>query len=179
MQKTLALIISLLWTDILMAQPVTDLRQDLDQDGFAEVFALIGRDDGEADLLIAAPNRTVLNENMMWTGAMAGQEADLGIAANGSILLTARNDSIGRNRWSLTLTIAYRDNTYKVAGMTYRWYDTLDLENSGECDVNLLSGRGFLTKGDGPQQPITTQKGGVPVAKWSEDILWQSPCGGN
>lgn len=73
---------------------------------------------------------------------MYGQEPELAALANGSFTLTTKNDSVGRERWRQSLTIAYRNFDFIVAGYTYAAYDTLSESGARECDLNVLTGKG-------------------------------------
>ena len=82
--------------------------------------------------------------DMVWgSSAMFGQEPSVTKTQYGSIIIGSQNSAIGRDRWEQKLTIAYRNNQLIVAGFTYSFYDTLDPENYGGCDLNLLTGKGF------------------------------------
>jgi len=88
------------------------------------------------------------------------------------------NESIGRDRWRQTLTIAWRDGAFMLAGFTCSWHDTPDLANSGTCDVNLLNGKGELEKGpeENPTKTtLRTDMRAVPIADWAGDIAKE--CG--
>lgn len=163
-------------THFASAEPTLEIRSDLDGDGTAEVFALVGDEDGDADLLITTPKGQILAPDIAWKGGMFGQEPDLSLAPNGSLRLTSRNDSIGRNRWELILTIAYRKDAYRVAGFTYSWRDTLDLDAYGICDVNLLNGRGFLTVGNADPKPVRTPLRAPTVTDWDNAAIWDGVC---
>lgn len=156
-----------------LAQPVT---YDLDGDGAAETFTLIDAGDNRADLRIEEAGAEILvAPNIAWTGGI-GQQPELDLAQNGSVLLTSMNESIGRDRWRLTLTIAFRHGQYVVAGYTFAWYDTLDPENNGLCDLNLLTGKGLLSKNGGTDRAIRTDWAARPVAEWSADIAPPDIC---
>jgi hypothetical protein len=73
---------------------------------------------------------------------MYGQEPWLEASEHGSLKLYSENSAIGRERWEQILTIAYRRGAFMVAGYTYTYYDTLDPDAAGQCDVNLLTGKG-------------------------------------
>ena len=72
---------------------------------------------------------------------MSGQEPSITALSNGSIAVNSQNSAIGRDRWEQTLTLAFRNNHFVVAGYTYNHHDTLDLSNSLTCDYNVLTGR--------------------------------------
>ncbi len=105
--------------------------------------------------------------DIAWFGAMWGTLPSLGLSEAGSLLVHSGNEEIGRNRWSETLTIAYRGGAFVIAGYTYRWYDTLDPENNGLCDVNFLSGRGEITRGEAAPSGFSFRKGGRTLERWS------------
>jgi hypothetical protein len=73
---------------------------------------------------------------------MAGTEPSLELSSRGSLLLKSGNQSIGRDRWEQTLTIAYRNDQFVIAGLTLEVRDTLDHSAGGNCDLNLLTGQG-------------------------------------
>jgi len=148
---------------------VAVVQSDLDGNGVLETFTLTNDGDGGADLIIEAPRAIpVYVRNIAWIGGI-GQEPTLEVAANGSVLLTSKSESIGRNRWFETLTIAHRRGTYLVAGYTYSFYDTLDLASAGSCDLNLLNRMGFLTRGQGAKEPVAHDVPAIPVYGWHMD----------
>lgn len=110
--------------------------------------------------------------NTVWGNlTMYGQEPELAALANGSLTLTTKNEAIGRDRWRQSLTIAYRNFDFVVAGYTFSSYDTLDTEGGHECDVNVLTGKG---KSDGRAVAGTPQF--VLLKDWKDDIA-RSICG--
>lgn len=151
----------------------TAIEADLTGDGlidFAELYE--STEPGNADL-----NIWVRNENdgvdlssrsmaIVWLGG-PGQQPKLMLTDHGALQVVSMNAAIGRNRWEQTLTLAYRNGVFVLAGFTYNWYDTLDLENSGTCDVNLLTGKGERTKGTflRPIEFRTKSRAG-PIDKW-------------
>ncbi|NDU99396.1 hypothetical protein [Pseudoroseicyclus tamaricis] len=138
-----------------------EVSSDLDGDGVAETFTLRLTEENIALLDVTegdAPVRTFYD--VAWSGASPGTLPSLELAPNGSLRILSANESIGRERWRLALTIAYRDGHYRVAGITYDWYDTLDLSAGGTCDVNLLTGSGTVEIG--PQRGEITALGGAP-----------------
>lgn len=144
------------------------VASDLNGDGRAERFSLVDND-GSVDLVIEnTGGGVVVAERIAWRGGV-GQQPDLALAPNGSVLLTSRNAAIGRDRWHLTLTIAWRKGAYRVAGVTYGWVDTLDLEAWGNCDLNLLTGRGELEDRRG-KSAVRTGLQAVPVTDWRDDV---------
>ena len=127
-------------------------------DGGAALF--IETDEGEGmKPVVEAPD-------IVWRGGMAGQDPWLEISANNALLVYSHNESIGRNRWQAKLTIVFRDGRFVTAGYTNSYYDTLDPNGTGECDVNLLTGRG-THKGKG----FRTKLGSLPVSQWTQDTF--------
>lgn len=78
----------------------------------------------------------------IYNSEMVGNETVLSTTKSGSLELNQQNLAMGRDRWERTLTIAYRDGKYVVAGFTFMYQDTLVPESGFSCDYNLLSGRG-------------------------------------
>lgn len=138
---------------------VAAVTGDFNKDG-APDLALLIRGDGDMDLrfFLEAENGKYLRDagvaaHKVWGTAepdgFVGQEPDIKAMPNGSIQVITRNDAIGRNRWNQTLTIAYRNTDFIVAGFTYSYYDTLDPNSSGDCDLNVLTGKGTANVPDG------------------------------
>jgi hypothetical protein len=166
-----ALVLSLL----VLAAPVIaqeapnwEVSADLDKDGTPERYALRENGTGTVDLVIDSRAGRASAEGIAWDGGMAGQEPDLALGPSGSVRLTSRNDSVGRDRWTLTLTLAHRDGELRVAGVTYAWRDTLDPEAGwGGCDLNLLTGRGVVT-GPGGERGITVPYPAPAAWEWTD-----------
>lgn len=103
-------------------------------------------------------------QDIVWgSSAMFGQEPSVTTAQNGSVILGSQNSAIGRNRWEQKLTIAFRNNEFVVAGFTYSYYDTLDLDAYGGCDLNLLTGNGLKN-----EKPITFQPQTTSIVSFSQ-----------
>jgi len=132
---------------------------ETDEGGEADLNIWVRKPDGQLDLHAKA-------KSVVWVGGI-GQQPEFAITPHGSLLVRSMNESIGRDRWHQTLTVAWRNDTFVLAGFTYSWYDTLDLENSGTCDVNLLTGKGERTRGTflRPIEFHTKSRGG-PIDKW-------------
>lgn len=129
---------------------------DWNGDGVTDAAVLMMPRDG-ADLLglalfLADPRSGRLGlvetwDDAVWGAyAMAGQEPGLAPLPGGSLAVTSRNESIGRNRWTQRLTLAWRDGAFRVAGFTYVAYDTLEPRAAGPltCDLNLFTGQGTV-----------------------------------
>lgn len=103
-------------------------------------------------------------KDMVWRGGMYGQEPWMEANEHGSLKIYSENSAVGRNRWEQILTIAYRNGVFRVAGYTYSYYDTLDPDANGQCDVNLLTGKGVLNG-----KNFKTSLGALPVQDWTMD----------
>jgi len=127
------------------------------------------RDDEHSLLKLAASA-----PNKIWgsvePGGIVGQEPSISALPNGSIAIVSQNDAIGRDRWTQTLTLAYRNNNFVVAGYTYDSRDTLEPDNSHSCDYNVLTGK--VTK-DG--KALKADAKTVTIQNWQDD-LGQKAC---
>ncbi|MDL2407242.1 hypothetical protein PY650_16520 [Rhizobium calliandrae] len=104
-------------------------------------------------------------------GGMVGQEPSIAALPNGSIAVTSQNDAIGRDRWHRTLTLAFRNNAFVVAGYTYDYRDTLNPDGGFTCDYNVLTGK--ATKGG---KELKTDAKTIKIQDWNVDI-GQKSCG--
>lgn len=138
--------------DTFAARHIWDVvNADWNEDGrFDKALLVINPDDSsQADLYLylSTEKGLVLDTYapaVAWLGKMFGTQPDLDINARGSLLIHSQNDAIGRNRWSETITVAYRAGEFVIAGYSYTIRDTLALEANFSCDVNLLTGQGVL-----------------------------------
>lgn len=128
---------------------------DWDKDGSLDLAMLVsapeGSDEDHAVYIYLDDGDTArlklktVTPNKVWGDLiMAARAPSIAALPNGSILIESHNDSVGRNRWEQKLTIAYRNFDFVVAGYTYSSYDTLDLDNTTDCDFNVLTGKGKL-----------------------------------
>jgi hypothetical protein len=166
---------------LLLAGPVLGqevlgvVKSDLDASGAPEVFTLLDTGTGTADLQIDdTAMGTVFAADIAWVGG-AGQVPSIALAENGSVQVISANDAVGRDRWSLILTIAYRNDAYRVAGYTYAWHDTLDLAANGVCDVNLLTGHGEVSIDGGPEKRFTQSLPALAVTDWTDMTIGLPP----
>jgi hypothetical protein len=142
-----------------ISEPYRRFRASLvEVDGGVDLYIHL---EADGEMQLAAHARGVA-----WRGGMAGQQPELEIAENDSLRLVSQNESIGRDRWRQVLTIAFRDGRFVVAGFTHASRDTLDPDSAGECDVNLLTGRGIR---DG--RKFRTDLRALPVEDWTMDTL--------
>lgn len=169
--RALVLTFALLAGPALAQAPGWIVETDLDGDGEEEIYSLLDSGTGTVDLSVETASGPLVFPGVTWTGGMAGQEPGLALSPSGSLLLTSRNDSVGRDRWTLTLTIAQRDGGLRIAGITYDWRDTLDPEAGwGGCDLNLLSGRGVV-KGPEGEREIAAPVPAPLLSDWQESDL--------
>jgi len=103
-------------------------------------------DPDRADLVILSDWRTeppseplLIARSIAFNGSMWGMAPELAQAENGSLQLTSQQTGIGRFPWHQTLTIAYREDAFVLAGFSYSTYDRAEGHRMS-CDVNLLTG---------------------------------------
>lgn len=117
-----------------------------------------------------APSKpNLIKASAAWSGVMWGTRPSLDVSDKGSLLIKSGNEGIGRGRWSQTLTVAYRNKEFIVAGFTREEHDTLDLKAGGSCDINFLAGKG---KRNGSSISIRTPA--PRLSDWSDEKLPQS-----
>jgi hypothetical protein len=132
-------IISALTTDINGDATPDRILLSQGPDGDATLWVYLGKSTNDGTQAFHAP---MIGKDIVFAGTAFGQWPSLEMNKQGtSLLIRSQNESIGRSRWNQTLTIAWRNNTLVVAGLTYEWRDTLDLKQFGTCDANFLSGR--------------------------------------
>ncbi|KRB53189.1 hypothetical protein ASE04_08225 [Rhizobium sp. Root708] len=159
---------------------------DWDGDGKPDLALLVAPEDSAGDdqigiyiylrdndhellrLSVNAPNK-------IWgstaSDGLFGQEPSIKAVGTSSIAIHSQNSAIGRDRWDQTLTLAYRNKQFVVAGYTYNHYDTLDPDAAGSCDYNALTGK--LQK-DGKDAKAEARV--IPITEWNDDT-GQSICG--
>ncbi|MEM7302516.1 MAG: hypothetical protein AAF468_15665 [Pseudomonadota bacterium] len=136
-----------------------------DGDDMGVMFLLGERYTGRQVMHSFAPSK-------IWGNVVtAGQVPKVVALKNGSIAVTSENAAIGRNRWQQQLTIAFRDNRFVVAGFTHSYYDTLNNDDIGNCDLNMLSGRGKVN-----DKAVRFKRSSVELTNW-KDSLGISVCG--
>lgn len=160
---------------------------DWDQDGSADL-AIIAQpaDGGDVDnglyIYLNNADRARLDlaaalPKAIWGSlTLSGQEPELAAMANGSLQVTSKNETIGQERWRQTLTVAYRNFDFIVAGYTFSSYNTVEMDGNGEnrtrsCDLNVLTG-----KGTADERPIATKAAFVLLRDW-DDAIGQRACG--
>ncbi|WP_282181929.1 hypothetical protein [Aliiroseovarius marinus] len=126
---------------------------------------------GDADLLLKlGGGETLWVQDVVWVGGI-GQQPSLTVTPHGSLQVMSHNSAIGRNRWEQIHTLAWRDGAMRIAGYTYRWYDTLNLDDIGSCDLNLLSGKGEVATGqEAVSRAISVSTPAYLVQNWPTDM---------
>jgi hypothetical protein len=97
-------------------------------------------------------------------------EPGLTALPNGSIKLHLPAMPVGSKRTNQTLTLAYRNDAFIVAGFAYDHHDYLEDNVASDCDYNVLSGKGKRSKTleDGTTAHATVSIEGkiIPFAEW-------------
>lgn len=160
---------------------VSGVTGDWNKDGRSDLALLVAPEDADSDeallyLYLADKTHNLLRPvsegaYSLWGNTnldgMFGRDPELKALDNGSLAVTTQNSGIGRNRWTQTVTIAWRDSQFIVAGFTYNWNDTLDIDNpdsNGSCDYNVLSGKYVLNGTSQNTAPST-----VSLKDWSDE----------
>lgn len=129
----------------------------------ADLYLYLLKDDPRGDSALALAET---KKNVAFSGGMWGQLPSLETNGKGSLLIKSANDSIGRDRWSQTLTIVYRNKQFLIGGIAYEARDTLDPKAGGSCDLNLLTGKGVRNG-----KPVDGKSAPIRLADWSDDKL--------
>ncbi|EGF90396.1 hypothetical protein ABI_34170 [Asticcacaulis biprosthecium C19] len=157
-----------------MAQPATvpperviaTITADWNEDGGFDRAVLVQSEDG-ADLIVYMSDGDSMKPvafapDLVWSGNMWGTQPSLELSPAGGLKVLSGNDAIGRSRWQQTLTLAWRNEAWVVAGVTTMSRDTLDPDAGGTCDINFLTGKG-TAYGKAVKKPV----GAIPVADWT------------
>lgn len=156
-----------------LARVVSAATGDWNSDGMMDRAFLVAGDNDEMDVALhiylgelssPLPKLEIIKPDLVWSGAMWGTTPSLTLGKSGSLEVHSQNEAIGRHRWNQTLTLAYRQGAFVVAGYTYNSYDTLDLNAGLSCDVNLLTGGGIKDK-----KSFKIPAKMTPLADWSAD----------
>lgn len=158
-----------------LARVVSAATGDWNSDGMMDRAFLVAGDNDEMDVALhiylgelssPLPKLEIIKPDLVWSGAMWGTTPSLTLGKSGSLEVHSQNEAIGRHRWNQTLTLAYRQGAFVVAGYTYNSYDTLDLNAGLSCDVNLLTGGGIKDK-----KSFKIPAKMTPLANWSADLV--------
>lgn len=147
------------------------LYADLNGDGMAEAFTLEQIEVPYVQLVVRnTGGAPVIVPDIAWAGGMSSPPY-LSLTEFGSVQVISQNDAVGRGRWELILTLAHRQGALRVAGFTYSWRDTLDPDDFGSCDVNLLTGRGETSRSGEKPFAITVRGGAPAVTDWQSETF--------
>ena len=149
---------------------------DWNRDGRSDLAILVQSDTAERDSSLFIYLRedaedgvlklVISVEDMLWgsggSNRFHGQVPSLEALPNGSLAITEQNWGAGRERWTSTVTVAWRDDRFVAAGYTYSSFDTLQEEEPFNCDLNLLTGRGTI---DGRVVAFPTHM--IELEKWT------------
>jgi len=171
MRLIAALLIGLAGTPALSEVLDGPLFADLNGDGMAEAFTLEQIEIPYVQLVVRnTGGAPIVVSDIAWAGGMSSPPY-LSLTEFGSVQVTSQNDAVGRVRWELTLTLAHRQGALRVAGITYSWRDTFDLDDFGSCDLNLLTGRGETSRSGNKPFAITVAGGAPLVTDFQSETL--------
>lgn len=141
---------------------------DLTGNGEHEL-ALISTGDGISLAIYANSGGPPLAQStgIIWPGQI-NEGPSVEITPQGSLRITTSNFGIGRHKWEMAVIVAYRNDEFVVAGLTYNAFDTLEQDSFLRCDVNLLNGRGTRETAAGTSK-IRIAEPPVSVNDWTED----------
>ena len=118
--------------------------------------------DPSQDLKLAAYAHDIAS-----SGNMFGNTAELRQTKKGALQIYSENTAVGRDKWERTMTLAWRGGRFVVSGLTMSDYDDLTPGSATSCDINFLSGRAKA----GRKLIKMAMSGGIPVEKWTEDMI--------
>jgi hypothetical protein len=130
---------------------------------------MAGEEDADLYLYLGTPkgySAPLIKKAFVYNGSMAGTHPSLAVGRKGSLQVNSENIGVGRNHWEQTLTIVYRNHEFVIGGITYSSRDTLDPDAGGNCDLNLLTGKGTRNG-----KPVTVTLKPVRVTDWSDELL--------
>jgi hypothetical protein len=152
------------------------LEGDFDGDGKVEVVSLYDNPNGfAADLVImSGDGNTVYDPALVLARGDAiaavgrtGELVTLERGASGSILL-----AYGPEGTRTTLTIAFQDNAFRVIG-----FSQTSQGDGTLCELNLLTGKGSLTRGSESSEFNGDDMKSLPIADWKEiDMTLPQGC---
>lgn len=170
---------ALLVTPAAQAEPdysrVLDAETFSIENGETDRAVLVANGESSSDLYIylnldnadgKAPKPALVKKDAAWDGGIWGSRPSLETTARGSLLIKSESTGAGRDRWTQTLTVVYRNREFIVAGLTREAHDTLSPDAGHSCDLNFLSGKG---KKDGKSVEIKTPA--MKLVDWSDGEL--------
>ena len=149
-------------------------RFDFDGDGTHETVQFIKGSADHQHLLIESETMgPIFVPKMAWNNSMAQQTMFM-VDQNRPKIETAHL-GIGRHKWILTLTLAYRRDAVRVVGVTYTRYDSLNPSDNATCDLNHLTRKGVVSVDGKPNTTFTADQYAPKLADWStEDDFWNA-----
>lgn len=111
-----------------------------------------GPEDADVDLYLYLPDEygpdamklaVFLPHFACCAAGMFGLQPEIAPGPRNNVQIISQNESVGRNRWRQTLTVALKDNVPLITGYTFDGHDTLDMTSSS-CDVNFLNGKAII-----------------------------------
>ncbi|TIL50268.1 hypothetical protein [Mesorhizobium sp.] len=193
----------LLAPTITLAEPIetqkiiTALTGDWNGDGAVDLVMIVETEPGdpmdmhfflrdpEANFLKAAGivRDQILGE---WNGydrpgyAASDTEPQLTALPNGSIKLYLPAMPVGSKRTNQTLTLAYRDGVFIVAGFAYDYHDYLEDNVASDCDYNVLTGKGksgrMQPDGSTSEKTVAVEGKVIAFSEWNPGTGF-SACG--
>ncbi|MEM8957353.1 MAG: hypothetical protein AAGC86_06000 [Pseudomonadota bacterium] len=149
-------LVLLIATILVVANPVfaqIQIAADFDGDGTEDLAELvINAQLLSADLVITTAAATYRFPEFVYSGGMEGQEASLALSQEGALQVNSGNRSMGRDRWDQTLTIVWSEDGFLLAGVTRAWWDTLTPDSDGNCEVDLITGKGLANGPEGARE---------------------------
>ncbi|MFK0690734.1 hypothetical protein ACFX5Q_21395 [Mesorhizobium sp. IMUNJ 23033] len=107
-------------------------------------------------------------------------EPELTALPNGSIKFYLPAMPQGSERTNKTLTVAWREGAFIVAGFAYDHDDALKENSKSSCDYNVLTGKGKSSKqqpdGKTVRKKVSVEGAVIPFAEWNAGTGF-SACG--
>lgn len=144
-------------------------------DEYFQLFIYLGKGDGSYELAALAENLLMeITGGMVSVGEPVLSSKPFAIGA--SLIITLEHFGVGRYKWAQTLTLAYRGNDVRLAGVDHNAYDSLDPEaNPESCSFNMLRGNMTYVDANGENQTGAVDSGMVyrPVESVSDEEIWE------
>ena len=108
-------------------------------------------------------HRRLTRKGLAWRGAAWGTQPWLDTDEEGNLLVVSENQSVGRHRWTLKLTIGFETGGFAVTGYSLLSRDAVAGGAEAACRVNYATGKGQVNDAS-----FTLPPGAIPVARWSD-----------
>ena len=119
---------------------------------------------GAAGDTLAASRRPTLLKRDVASGAVVAIES----GHNGGLTIVYGCGGCS-NDTETKLRLAYRGGKVLIGGYTLDWDTRSEI---GQCDINLLTGRGFVGHGLGNSgRPIKVRSGPIALSAWSDGMI--------